>query len=228
MKETQPALVVDHNKVSGKVEFIGSYNLHDDRFRVIENEALDKEGMPLRVSFEIEISKRENKTFSQLPSLRVKDIEPLQDLHFNSQIDQTACLCSSLEEEEFLTPTFQFRPFFEKLVMPFLYEQAFYAREHYWPWGEYAHGSAGLLESYASGKNTFEIEAVLKKLELDKAAWPKIKATLLQKADIKGHASCFCKKGDEAGNKIKRCHPDALKGLLRLKRDIENAKIQIQ
>jgi hypothetical protein len=48
-----------------------------------------------------------------------------------------------LEEDDFLDPEFQFRLFLERLVIPFLYGQAFYSANGRWPWIEYDNGELG-------------------------------------------------------------------------------------
>ena len=49
-------------------------------------------------------------------------------------------------------------------------------------------------------------------------------AALIQKYDIKGHARCFCEKGD----KIRRCHPDTRIGIMKLRQDIKDLGIVLE
>ncbi len=57
----------------------------------------------------------------------------------------------------------------------------------------------------------------------DKQTWERVQAALQQKSEIKGHTPCFCPKMDH----IRRCHPNAWKGILKLREDIKNQNIVI-
>jgi hypothetical protein len=143
------------------------------------------------------------------------------DRHFGA--DKSACLCSSLEEDEFLTPELQFRLVLEKLVIPFLYGQLFYSLNQRWPWSEYAHYVTGLLESYGKYPDPTKIENLVQMLMRCQDVWPAIRAALRQKNYIKGHTPCFCSKKDQ----MRRCHPNALRGIQQLQCDIQARKIVI-
>jgi hypothetical protein len=127
-----------------------------------------------------------------------------------------------LEEEEFLRPELQFRPFLEQLVIPFLYGQVYYSSNGRWPWTEYAHGATGILEAYSRVCGQHRAEECLRLLSQD-ANWPRIRSALRQEPYIKGHTPCFCSKEDQ----IKRCHPQALVGALRLQLDLKALGIPI-
>ena len=150
--------------------------------------------------------------------LNIEEIEPSSDRHFGP--DKSACLCSALEEDEFLTPDLQLQPFLEKLVIPFLYGQVFYSLNRRWPWPEYAHGATGLLESYGRFPIPAKLDSFLQTLTECRESWSAIRAALLQKDYIKGHTACICEKKDQ----IRRCHPGALQGIRQLQHDIRDAK----
>ena len=63
----------------------------------------------------------------------------------------------------------------------------------------------------------------VQKLSLDRAAWPRIKLALIQKSNIKGHTPCFCPNMDH----IRRCHPNAWKGIRQLKQDVKEHGVNI-
>lgn len=209
--------------VSGVVDFVATYNNQSGLFLVLGSGVADTVGgLCLIGNFRIHIQGRIDKSLSQLPAVHVEGVEPIPPRHF-SQSDKSACLCSPLEEEEYLKPGTDFQLFLEQLVIPFLYGQLFYTAHGRWPWGDYMHGSTGLLESYSKVNDPSKAEECLQKLLLDRNAWPKIKSAFIQKADIKSHAQCFCEKGD----KIRRCHPEALKGIQKLRQDIKAQGISI-
>jgi hypothetical protein len=165
-------------------------------------------------AFEVRIEERTDKSISRLPALYVQGVDPSSDRHF-SQRDKSACLCSPFDEDEFLQPEFRFAAFLEQLVIPFLYGQLYYSSRSRWPWTEYAHGATGILEAYSKISDQQRAEECLRQLAQD-ASWPRIRVALRQKPYLKGHTPCFCTKMDQ----IRRCHPGALEGALRLQKDL--------
>lgn len=209
-----PGLTANSERVWGSLRVEATYNAQIGRFLAlgtgVENTV---GGIVLSGDFPIEIRQRTDRTLSRLPALRVKHVELIPERHF-SQTDKTACLCSPLEEGEFLIPEFQFRKYFEELIIPFLYGQLFYSEHGYWPWTEYAHGATGILESYARVGDPSKAKDCIEKLACD-SNWHDIRAILAQRTRINGHARCFC------ANKsfMRRCHPAALRGLRMLRND---------
>lgn len=215
LRANYPGLVRDGRTVTGTIEFSASYRSENNQFVILGEESADGESAEVLTSqFNIRIAERRDKSTSQLPAVFVDGVEPVPERHFN-QKDQSACLCSPLEEREFLEPEFDFRLFVERLIIPFLYGQTFYSSHRRWPWGEYAHGATGILEAYSTVHDPTRAEACLQLLKEDRN-WLRIQAALGQKPYVKGHTLCFCEKRDQ----IRRCHPRALAGLLQLQRDL--------
>lgn len=212
------------NEIFGTIEFTANYNSDTGQFRVIGSSAPDMVGgLTLSGKYKVKIKERINNPFSRLPAIYADEVEPVQARHFN-QSDKSACLCSPFEEEEFLVPEFLFQPFFTKLVIPFLYGQSFYSAKGYWPWPEYSHGIVGLLESYSRVNDSSKAKDFLEKsLKQDKETWERVRSAIKQKSEIKGHTPCFCSKKDH----IRRCHPDAWKGIIKLRKDIKDQNIII-
>ena len=203
--------------ISGIIKFTASYEEQSGQFYATPKGRQETTpGIQLNGSFNIVIKERTNTSVSNLPALHVEDVDTIANRHFN-QTDHSACLCSPLEEDEFLIPRFEFIPFIEQLVVPFLYGQVFYTKEKRWPWPEYEHGAVGILESYGKINDPQKIKDCIHKLAQDSVAWTKIKEALLKKGDIKGGLPCFCAVGDHR----RRCHPNALVGIRQLKNDIE-------
>lgn len=220
--EAHPGLTMTNAGIIGAIEFEASYDEGRNLFWTHSEAGADGvHGTALTGKFNIRIEDRASKVFSALPALFVEEIEPLSDRHFGA--DKSACLCSPLEEDEFLTPSFQLRAFVERLVIPFLYGQLFYSLHHRWPWPEYAHFATGLLESYGQHPDPAKIESLLKTLAKHYDTWPAIRAALHQKDYIKGHTPCFCSQKDQ----MRRCHPNALRGIQQLQRDIRARKLVI-
>lgn len=207
-------LTVTPEGISGTVDIKATYNLEINRFLNLREGVTDEiGGIRLLGSFNINIQERIVKPFSELPALRIEGIEPHADRHINLS-DGTACLGTPLDEKKYLDPEFQFQPFFEELVIPFLYGQLFYSQEGSWPWRDYGHGSIGLFESYARLGDSITAEECIQKLSKD-TVWPKIKLILSKKSEIKGHTDCFCPKKDRIRN-----HAEAWVGLRKLRTDI--------
>jgi hypothetical protein len=221
--EAYPGLVYDGEAIAGDITFAATYNSEHNRFLILKEGVADLVGgLALSGCFRVRITGRSDKSISVLPALYVEDLEAIDSRHF-SQIDKSACLCSPLEEDEFLKPDLQFIPFLEQLVIPFLYGQVFYSRNRCWPWAEYAHGAAGLLEAYGDATEGASAADLLRRLAQDRRAWPRIRTALQQKPYVKGHTLCFCPTPDQ----IRRCHPRALRGVLRLQRDVRAQAIPI-
>ena len=220
--KAHPGLAPTDAGVAGKIEFIASYNEDTGLFQLLDCATDDvTHGAVLEGKFNIRIEERTERVYSALPALFIEEIEPVQDRHFGG--DKSACLCSPLEEGEFLTPAFKYKPFIERLVIPFLYGQLFYSLNQRWPWPEYAHSATGLLESYGQHPIPAKIEWLLQTLARYLDAWPAIKTALQRRDYIRGHTPCFCQKKDQ----MRRCHPNALLGIRQLHSDIQALKVEL-
>ena len=212
LKEKYPELIIEPGRITGTIKFIGAYSVLLDEFWQIEKGVTpSKDAYILGGSFLVRIQEEVGRRFPTL-YLEDKKIEKKPDRHLNS--NGAACLFSPLEED-FILPTSNFRIFFQELIIPFLYGQLFFDRKSHWPWQDYSHGPAGILESYfySNGKiKPGDCLVELKKWE----GWEYIKKILHQKK-IRGHLTiCFCPKRDY----LRRCHSDAWKGIIKLHEDI--------
>lgn len=222
LQETYPRLVVTDGDLAGRIEFDASYDRRHDAFQILGSDSvLEGDALALACSFEVRIEERKGRSLSRLPALYVGGVDPILDRHFGG--DNSACLCSPLEEDEFLIPDLQFRLFLERLVIPFLYGQLFYSLNGCWPWLEYAHSATGLLESYGRYPDRAKAGILLEALKQCGAVWPAIQGALLRRDYVKGHTPCFCGGEDQ----IRRCHPDALRGVRRLWRDIRELNLPV-
>lgn len=210
-----PELTVAPEQITGELKFTAGYDERRDRFFVVNDESVNERlGTVLNGSFEVRISGRLDKNAPKLPTLHVDGLTHTPEQHFN-QTDFSACLCSPLEEQDFLTPEFDFRKFLNQLVVPFLYGQVFLSLYNRWPWAEYAHGVTGLLEAYARNKDQRKTQQCINRLSHD-TDWPTIKSILLQESQVQGDMECFCR----SQRSIKRCHPQAWRGVRLLQQDL--------
>lgn len=214
-----PGLTTTDAGLAGIIKFRAAFDSDSALFQILgDDPRAEDRGLVLEGEFAVRVEARSSRSFSALPAVYVEGIEPCSARHFGP--DKSACLCSALEEDEFLTPDFQLQLFFERLVIPFLYGQVFYSLNQRWPWSEYAHGATGLLESYGRLSQPAKLDSFLQTLTQCQDAWPAIRAALLQKDYIRGHTACFCEKKDQ----IRRCHPGALEGIRLLQKNIRDAR----
>ena len=217
LTENYPGLVLGSVAISGQIQFCATYNEQLGQFLIIRKDTIDNVGgIRLDGNFQVRMCERTDTPFSRLPALHVHGVDRTLDRHFN-QSDQSACLCSPLEEDDYLKSELDLRRYVEELVIPFLYGQKFYDVHGSWPWLEYSHGPIGLLESYFKIADSSKARECWDRL----ARHPETHATMraaLKKGTIKGHVICFCARRDN----IRRCHPIALRGIRLLIADLHS------
>lgn len=212
--ELYPGLASVDGTVTGTITFRASYNREENHFVILSQGSSEPDkAVTLSGLFEVRIEERTDKSLFRLPALFVPQVEPIPARHFGA--DKTACLCSPFEEDDFLTPEFQWNPFLDQLVIPFLYGQVFYTAQGHWPWAEYAHCETGILEAYAKLQDQSKAEQCLRMLSRY-PSWPTLRSGLAHKPFFPGHTPCFC--GQQRA--IRRCHRQALDGALRLQKDV--------
>ncbi|MFA5197315.1 MAG: hypothetical protein WC437_02720 [Patescibacteria group bacterium] len=129
--------------------------------------------------------------------------------HFNENGSKSFCLSSKLEERNF--SKFELQSFFLETLIPFFYAQSYFEKNNVWPWGEYAHGLAGTLESY---KKVGDNIAFRKKVELYKEVISNQLLIFYFKKQIEpSNFMCIC----GSGKRFINCHPEAFKGLEKLR-----------
>lgn len=146
----------------------------------------------------------------------------LADFHINE--NGAACLCIKTEEEEKLPNGFNLQDFIYRLVIPFFFAQSYVEKYGTWPWGQYSHGDLGLLEWFANQDQMTE-EGIGRFLEMlqKNPRWNNVRTEIWKRGGIKGHHRCIC------GNKspYRRCHPNVLRGLWKLRQDVVRFSLQI-
>lgn len=147
-------------------------------------------------------------------------ISNLIDLHCNSNLYKSACLCVKQEEKIKFPPGSSFIDFIEKLAIPYFYGLSYFNENGKWPWKEYSHGALGILEYHstdaveATEEKIFDIVSALRADN----KWRKNRK-ILQK--LRNDCLCMC-----GSNKLfKECHPNAFNGLLKLKSDMVNLRL---
>jgi hypothetical protein len=217
-----PELTPAPHEVKGLLKFTGAYHQKSQRFFILNDEPTQTEvGTVLSGAFEIKIRGRLDFKATSLPKLFVHGVPHTLDRHFY-QDDFSACLCSPLQHQEFLLPEFQFKRFFNELVVPFLYGQVFLSAYEKWPWEEFAHGATGLLEAYALSNGRRMTQKCVGFLAQDRN-WLRIKSILLHESQVDANLPCLCRSGQIMG----RCHPQALQGARQLQKDLRHWPVSL-
>lgn len=222
LKEKLPTLSVspDGSEVSGSLTFTAAYDSKTGFTWLIQSGQVAP-GEVLTATYKIRI--KPGKEADDIPILTVEDdtIEKVLDRHFYTS--GNACLCGPVEKQEFLRTGYSFIKYLDQLVVPFLYEQTYFDKYHKWPWGEYAHGAAGVFQSFASGNGTVEdVQVCLRQLRKDKK-WDRIRAVLSGRERVTEMSKCFC----TSPGKIRQCHPTAWIALLKLRSVIQRHSIRL-
>ncbi|MBK9107364.1 MAG: hypothetical protein IPM92_03020 [Saprospiraceae bacterium] len=210
----------DRSEVSGLINFRAAYDKEGGFTWLIDDKQMAK-GEILQDSYEVLVKKADKLT--ELPSLQLKIDEGKINIGRHFYPDGKACLCGPAERGKFIQSGFLFTKFLERLVVPFLYEQTYFDKYEKWPWNEYAHGSAGIFQSFAFSDGTKEdIEACLQDLRKDKN-WPRIKAMLSGHERVTESSICFCNNPKQ----IRKCHPDILFRMAKLRSAIQKQSIRL-
>lgn len=177
------------------------------------------DGEPLKDSFQVRITAMNPNSF-RVPALyeigkRTEAIAEklgltdLRTLHRNK--DGTACVCVKQIEKRMYPPGSSLFIFVEELAVPYLYGLVHYEHNRVWPWGDYSHGSMGLLEFYAEdttpqiAEDIMEIFSTIRK-ELN---WKEYHKQLRKPS---AERSCLC----GSGRPFRVCHKKAWGGLQHL------------
>lgn len=130
--------------------------------------------------------------------------------HINA--DKSFCLAVPMEQQLIFNESPCLLGFIDNLVVPFLYSYSYFMRSGALPFGERAHGNAGLLEYYKDIFSSKDIQFTI--LKLDQCLG----------TGYRPHEKCPC----GSGKKSLKCHAETLKLLLSqqyknvLKTDLNN------
>jgi len=198
---------------------------------VINPPANYTDGIKINDKYKIKIE-LQGSEFSNLPQVyecddRIKKVAEkrklkLEDLHINPS--GAACLCVQQEELANFPNGFNFKDFFNNLIIPFFYAQSYFEKNNTWPWGQYSHGVWGLIESYLYQENITKqtVENFLERLKKYSREWQLLYQWLSPKYKVKGHHQCCCGKSE----KFRNCHKEVLRGIWKLKQNIADFNIK--
>lgn len=235
LKKNHPSLYV-HTKKGSAVEIRGDLHVSmafsgEGRPYEINPAFNHAEGVVINDQYQIRIEFKPSR-YSNLPQVyetghrieRIVQDRSLQlvDLHINPT--GATCLCITVEEKEKLPTGYTLEEFFNRLLIPFFYAQSYYEKNNKWPWGQYGHGVLGYIEWYSNQKELPRaiVESFIGSLRRA-PEWRDLQVLLAPHHKVKGHHGCLCGRGDA----LRRCHPDVLRGVWKIKKDIENLGTEI-
>ena len=220
---------------NGDIEIAGVLNFsmtYQEGKSYVINPAPDyAEGIRIQDGYQIKIEYKASE-FSDLPQVfetgsriakiaQNRNLKP-EDLHINPS--GAVCLCIKPEETGNLPAGFNIADFFNNLVVPFFYAQSYFEQYNSWPWGQYSHGDLGFIEWYLQQKEATSQSVVIFLERLKKYnSWQNLKQLLELKHNVKGHHLCICGKNE----KFRKCHPEVLQGVWKLKKDIKRFGIEL-
>jgi hypothetical protein len=143
---------------------------------------------------------------------RLKD---LRDLHCDPRT-KVACLCVKQEESVRFPQGAGLPDFIESLVVPYLFGLSYFDERGRWPWGEYSHGSLGIIEYYAGTSGVASAETIDETLSLLKKAGGRAEYNR-QIREPSAMRMCMC----GSRKPISRCHKNAWAGIMKLNSDIQ-------
>lgn len=149
-------------------------------------------------------------------------IVDLRALHYNPN-DETACVCVRQEEKYKYPPGSDLLTFIENLAVPYLYGLTFYDQHQRWPWGDYAHGSLGLLEFYADEpieQNEEDVNDVLTAIRKE-INWKDYHKQIRNPNEKK---ACVCGSGKPFGT----CHEKVCAGLNHLRGELNRLGMNLK
>jgi len=209
-----PDLKTTADEIEGTIDVKAAFNRETNKFQVIySGDSNVVSGYELAGSFKVKMQARSSGAVLRVPGLTIDGLPHKKDRH----IDQygIACLCSHFVEGEYMSPEFDGRRFIEELVIPFLYGQLFYERHRTWPWIDYSHGFAGLVESYTPVQSKNELLNRLTFLTFYRADWQNLQRLISQRKEPGTSTPCVC----GSHRRIAHCHKRALNGILALRSD---------
>jgi hypothetical protein len=209
-----PGLKATADKVEGTIDLKAAFQLDTNKFQIIyPGDSNVVGGCELTGSFKVTMQARSSGTMLRVPALTIDGYPSDKDRHIDH--DGIACLCSPFVEGEYMSPDLDGRRFMEELVVPFLYGQLSYERHASWPWVDYSHGFAGLVESYAPVQSKEELLKRLPFFMFYRFDWQRLQLLISQRRDPRASTPCVC----GSRRRIAHCHKRALNGILALRAD---------
>lgn len=209
-----PDLKIDEENgvIEGSVSFTSVYDKSTNTFTAFMNPLTLYPGLILSGKYEIKIGRNSKERRMPKLWLPTDSYKWIPRRHFFDKGDGRACLTGPAEEDDLFTKGYSFLEYFERFVMPFLYAQTYFDQHGRWPWAEYDHNAAGVLQSFKNSKGTeSQVLACLNRLKESKQ-WDVVQAILQGRFDGK---KCVCGNG----LMINKCH----RSLILVARDFQKA-----
>lgn len=137
------------------------------------------------------------------------------DMHTYSSSNNALCVANPMDLLLAFVQCFDLKQYIEGFLIPYLFEQTYYAQNKKWLWGELSHGHWGHLEwlGRREGYDKLDIEGVARHVV---AAIGLERATQLFAVRCRAHHQCPC----GSGKRTRHCHPDIREAIGRIRGEL--------
>jgi len=202
LKDNFPLLIINEKEdiIEGTIKFTSVYDKETNSFTSFPNHDFTYPGITLNGEYNIKIIKNNKERRAPKLYVYIDESKLIPKRHFFINEEKgRACFAGPAEEDDLFTRGYNFLEYFECFVIPFLYAQSYFDKYKKWPWSEYSHNTAGILQSFEnSNKTKTQVLACLNRMKASKQ-WPVIELILLGHFDGK---KCLCGSGDM----MNKCH----------------------
>lgn len=137
------------------------------------------------------------------------------DMHTYSSQDNALCIANPMDLLIAFVARFDLRQYIEGFLIPYLFEQTYYAQNKQWLWGELSHGHWGHLEWLGRRQDYTDIDIHGTAMQVTAAVGLK-RAEQLFSARCRAHHPCPC--GSNKQNRY--CHPDIKDAISRIRGEL--------
>lgn len=144
-----PNLVIEQKYIKGNLLFAAKFLENQKAYELLD----PNNPAPIKGSFQIYIDLSKQNPYREVyeTSGAIQKIanllqKPLLDLHAKEKNNHiNVCVAGYLQEKQNISLT----EFICEIVVPYFCDLIVFEKEGYWPRGEYAHGTLGILENYS-------------------------------------------------------------------------------
>jgi len=229
----------------GTLSFLASYDKNKKKYTLYDPSAKISGKNIIKDSYEIEMDlSRGVNPYREVKEVggkiikvaKEKGVKSIVDLHIYK--DGRVCVAGYLDEYV----NIEFKSFFGDVIVPFFYDQSWYAKYDEWPRGIFAHSFLGLLENYAVRIKDIKesdmmceltmrcIDSIIHMSELSlghSESWKKLQrfinqGKIFRKKKQNRRSQCLC----GSRKYFPLCHSEAFEGLVALKKNIKEFKLK--
>lgn len=231
--------------LAGNLKFSAIYDFQKREYKILDPSKEYAHANFIKDSYDIEIDLENKNIYRSVKETSEKiksnvkklNLNEIQDLHV--QEDGRVCVAGYFDERDDIS----LKDFIIEVLIPFFYDQSYYAKKKIWPRNDYSHGYLGILENYyIKIKYLNPIKDAQKIRELsrrciyffadvvkDQKFLQYLSGALLDKSLIQKIASekkCICRIGNDDNMFYYDCHSDAHRGFLYLAENVVRFRLK--